>query len=216
MKRNDPVTRRFVQYAAMRPDERLILLRDGKDGRIITAPGNGQLWITRSRRGVNVVVRDGPAVSPVAIHFDSHFAVYIRDFAPGKQPLDMCHHLRELLIRARKIRGNRGLFAHMKYIMETLIREDDTKRVRQIEPGELVQSLYDEMCGPNARFWVKTPNIPEAIMTTEEVAPGVTPCLDYNDTDAAEDAILFVEVPRTYPLSRSTTQYGGSRHPVGP
>ena len=98
----------------------------------------------------------------------------------------------QLLTKARRVRGNRGKFAHTKHIMQSLMREKDTLRVRQIKPGEEVPTLFDELAGPNAEFWVKTSNS-QTIRTSEDIAPGVSPYTYYNDTDAAEDAVLFDE-----------------------
>ncbi|CAG1996618.1 unnamed protein product [Fusarium graminearum] len=46
MKRNDPVTRRFLQYLLIRAGEVLVMVRDGKTGRVITAPPKEHLWTT--------------------------------------------------------------------------------------------------------------------------------------------------------------------------
>lgn len=78
--------------------------------------------------------------------------------------------------------------------METLTREPDTMRVRQIKPGEEVQSLYDELASPSAEFWLKTSKT-GLIRTSEDVPPGISPYVFYNDTDAAEDAVLFEDEP---------------------
>ena len=51
MKRNDPVSRRFLQYASMQSSRMLILARDGKTGRIIFSPPEDELWIARTRHG---------------------------------------------------------------------------------------------------------------------------------------------------------------------
>jgi hypothetical protein len=75
--------------------------------------------------------------------------------------------------------------------METLTRDQDTKRIRQVKPGENIQTLYDELSGPDAEFWIKSSNTKETIRTSEDIAPGVSVYTYYNDTDAAEDAILF-------------------------
>ncbi|KAJ4302088.1 hypothetical protein N0V88_002224 [Collariella sp. IMI 366227] len=211
MKRNDPFTHRFIQYAKMRSCEFFILVRDGKDGRIITAPDRDQRWIRRSRRGISatgpsryednwdVEIDVGPLFFDIAelsrkwhFNFDSYYEVYIWDFIPGRPAIDLYHHLRDTLSKARRIKTNRGKYAHMKYIMETLTREPDSKRVRQLKPGEDSRSLYDELCGPDAEFWMKTTNT-APVMTKEDITPGVSPYLYYNDTDAAEDAVLFEE-----------------------
>ncbi|KAK4043839.1 hypothetical protein C8A01DRAFT_43217 [Parachaetomium inaequale] len=220
MKRNDPVTRRFIHYAVMRPSEQMILVRDGIDGRIIVAPNQKDRWIVRSRRGVTAVgcnthddnwdveLEVGPLFFDTArasrkwhFGFSSYYEVYMWDFVPGKKPIDMYHYIREvsMLSKARRITGNRGKYTHMKHIMETPTREQDTKRVRQIKPGEDVQSLYDELTGPNAEFWIKTTNS-GTDKTTEDIAPGVSPYIYDNNTDAAEDAILFEgELRRGFP-----------------
>ncbi|RFN52084.1 mfs allantoate protein [Fusarium flagelliforme] len=52
MKRNDPVTRRFIQYLLMRAGEVLVMVRDGKAGRVITAPPKDELWTLRRKQGL--------------------------------------------------------------------------------------------------------------------------------------------------------------------
>ncbi|KAK3990144.1 hypothetical protein QBC44DRAFT_72016 [Cladorrhinum sp. PSN332] len=213
MKRNDAVTRRFIQYALMRPGEYLVLVRDGKTGRIIVAPDEKHRWIARSRSGVGV--KPGHPGSDddgwnIELEVDSYFfelaeeqrswdfsfngyyEIYIWDFVPGIKPIKLYQFIRECLDKAHRIRGNRERLAHIKHIMQTLTREPDTKRVRQINPGEHVQSLFDELAGPDAQFWVKTSR-GEMITTSQDIPDGVSPYMYYNETDEAEDAILFAE-----------------------
>jgi hypothetical protein len=52
MKRNDPVTRRFIQYAVMHSTRLNILVRDGKTGEVITEPSSDELWLLRQRGGI--------------------------------------------------------------------------------------------------------------------------------------------------------------------
>ena len=52
MKRNDPVTRRFLQYLKLRAGDLLVLVRDGKTGRVITAPPDEHLWTYRKKQGL--------------------------------------------------------------------------------------------------------------------------------------------------------------------
>ncbi|KAK2616618.1 hypothetical protein QQS21_000441 [Conoideocrella luteorostrata] len=52
MKRNHPVTRRFIQYLIMRSGDLLVLVRDGKTGRVITAPPEEHLWTYRKKQGI--------------------------------------------------------------------------------------------------------------------------------------------------------------------
>lgn len=52
MKRNDSFTRRFIQYCTMRAGEILILVRDGKTGKIVTAPEKDHMWTYREKNGL--------------------------------------------------------------------------------------------------------------------------------------------------------------------
>ncbi|KAK4662230.1 uncharacterized protein QC763_0111220 [Podospora pseudopauciseta] len=124
--------------------------------------------------------------------FSEYYEIYIWDFAPGNSLGKMYKYIKECLSKAHRIRGNRDKYKHMKPVMETLTREPDTMRVRQIQPGENVKSLYDELAGPDAQFYVRT-NLGKMIRTCQDVLPGCSPYEYYNDTDAAEDAILFEE-----------------------
>jgi len=51
MKRNDPVTHRFIQYVLMRPGNLLILVKVGRTGRVVVAPDEKHRWISRLRLG---------------------------------------------------------------------------------------------------------------------------------------------------------------------
>ncbi|KAK4639828.1 hypothetical protein QC761_0112310 [Podospora bellae-mahoneyi] len=88
--------------------------------------------------------------------FYEYYEIYIWDFAPGNSLGKMYKYIKECLSKAHRIRGNRDKYKHMKPVMETLTREPDTMRVRQIQPGENVKSLYDELAGPDAQFYVRT------------------------------------------------------------
>ena len=150
MKRNDPVTRRFIQYALMRPGEYMILVRDGRTGRIIVAPDEEHRWIARSRSGVGIkpgMMHDDDGWN-IELEVDSYFfelaaqacfwdfgftdyyEVYIWDFAPGLKALKMYQFIKECLDKAHHIRGNRDRLSYIKPILRTLTREPDTKRVR--------------------------------------------------------------------------------------
>ncbi|KAK4232195.1 hypothetical protein QBC38DRAFT_464667 [Podospora fimiseda] len=216
MKRNDPVTRRFIQYALMRPGEELILVRDGKTGRIIVAPPENHRWIARTRSGVGIRPghpdrdNDGWEVHlevdsyffdiaeeqrSFDMNFNDYYEIYIWDFAPGHKAIKLYQFIKECLDKAHRITGNRQRLAHLKPIMQSVTREPDTKRVRQIKPGEKVKSLFEELAGPDAKFVIKTTR-GEIITTSQDIPPGVSPYMYYNQTDKAEDAILFAEEQR--------------------
>ncbi|KAL7793753.1 hypothetical protein V8C37DRAFT_76190 [Trichoderma ceciliae] len=52
VKRSDPVARRFLQYLVMRTGELLVLVRDGKTSRVITALPEEHLWTYRRKQGI--------------------------------------------------------------------------------------------------------------------------------------------------------------------
>lgn len=51
VKRNDPVSRRFIKYLTMQAWTLCILVRDGTDGRILVQPPEDELWLRREKFG---------------------------------------------------------------------------------------------------------------------------------------------------------------------
>jgi hypothetical protein len=49
VKRNDPVTRRFIQYLSMDTAQVRALVRDRKTGRIVHRPPEEKLWLASTR-----------------------------------------------------------------------------------------------------------------------------------------------------------------------
>lgn len=103
MKRNDPVTRRFLQYLRMRTGELLLMVRDGKTGRVITAPPEEQLWTYRVKQGIGRASKNdwtnilnvGPdyfamtdALREWRFSFNDYYDVFIWDFAPGQSAME--------------------------------------------------------------------------------------------------------------------------------
>lgn len=104
MKRNHPVTRRFLQYLIMRTGELLVLVRDGKTGRVITAPPEEHLWTYRRKQGIgrasknewNNVLEIGPdyfdmtdSLREWRFSFHDYYDIFIWDFVPDQSPMDM-------------------------------------------------------------------------------------------------------------------------------
>lgn len=104
MKRNDPVTRRFLQYITMRTGELLVLVRDGKTGRVITAPPEEHLWTYRRKQGIgrasknewDNVLEVGPdyydmtdSLREWRFGFQNYYDVFIWSFVPDEPPMDM-------------------------------------------------------------------------------------------------------------------------------
>ena len=213
MKRNDAASRRFIQYTLMSRGEALILVRDGRTGKIVVAPYENERWRRRyipgylapppglqssddapwMRDEVDTQFFDkAQARRKWTFGFDSYYEVYVWDNAPGQDVNNLLRLISESLWKAHRVRGLRGKHKIQKHIMEGLTRDPKTMAVRPIKPGEDVQNLYDEVTGPDATYWVRT-NSGKQIQTSEDLPPGEGRSLFYNAADAAEDAILFDE-----------------------
>jgi hypothetical protein len=52
VKRNDPASRRLIQYLSMQTYRVLLLVRDAKTGEILISPPKDQLWLLREKSGL--------------------------------------------------------------------------------------------------------------------------------------------------------------------
>ena len=52
MKRNDPFTRRFLQYLSMQSCKVVVVIRDAKTAKILRSPPDAELWLNRHKAGV--------------------------------------------------------------------------------------------------------------------------------------------------------------------
>lgn len=57
IKRNDPVSRRFIQYLAMQTNTLCVLVRDAKTAQILVKPPEEELWLLREKAGVGRAVK---------------------------------------------------------------------------------------------------------------------------------------------------------------
>ncbi|KAK7745831.1 hypothetical protein SLS53_002548 [Cytospora paraplurivora] len=208
MKRGDPVTNRFIDYCVMQSGNLQILVRDGKTGRIVRAPDGKERWLHRVKSGLGraskneweVVQGVGPDffeyldnMRDWRFSFDSYYDILIWDFVPGESPLELFHRLVDTLRRARRIRKPRDAYLHQRHILEHLTQDQDTKRVRQLKPGDGAESIFDYVSSPSSRHAIST----SKGKRIEELVDGQLPeseslpYIMYNDTDAAEDEILF-------------------------
>lgn len=85
------------------------------------------------------------------------------------------------------------MYLHQKPILEQLTQDEDTKRVRQIRPGEQALSVYDFVTGPTSQFAIQNTKGGEirAVAHGEMPEDIASPYIMYNDADAAEDEVLF-------------------------
>lgn len=118
MKRRDPVTRRFLQYISMRAGEVLLLVRDGRTGRVITAPSDKHLWTYRAKFGMGRASRSewtellsiGPKYFELVeqwrewhLSFDDYYDVFIWDFVPSYPAVTMYNAILDVRsVSARK------------------------------------------------------------------------------------------------------------------
>lgn len=116
MKRDDPIMRRFLHYLLMRAGEVLVLVRDGKTGRVITAPDDEHLWTVRAKIGLGRASKNewkellsvGQKYFDLVekyrqwrLGFDDYYDIYIWDFVPGQQPFNMYTSVISVRLAAR-------------------------------------------------------------------------------------------------------------------
>lgn len=106
-----------------------------------------------------------------------------------------------MLMKALRCRCPQDLYSLAAPVLKTLCKDEVTKRVRDIKPGENVKSIYDEIHGPDIKFYygaVDNAFAPDApalqrarkIFEEDNKFPRN---LFYNKVDELEDEILFPE-----------------------
>ncbi|KAF5598826.1 major facilitator superfamily transporter [Fusarium pseudocircinatum] len=205
MKRNDPVTRRFLQYLLMRRGELLVMVRDGKTGRVITAPDDEQLWTYRKKQGLGRASKNdwfnilevGPDFMKLTdilrewrFGFDDYYDVFIWDFVPGEPHMDLYNIVVMELRNAWRMRTPRDMYVHMESLLRSLHRNEKTMRTRQIKPGENLKSLWDTIADERSEFRLFDVSNKKVTMRKDtELAE--SPYMFYNKANEVEDAILF-------------------------
>jgi hypothetical protein len=111
MKRNDAVSRRFIQYITMFSSEVLILVRDAKTGRIVTKPTKDQMWLIRRKAGTGRLSKsDWQIIKEVDTEFfesmdrhrrwrfgfEEYYDIYVWDLEPGRNSVDMYRIIKEV------------------------------------------------------------------------------------------------------------------------
>ncbi|KAJ9616708.1 hypothetical protein H2200_000427 [Cladophialophora chaetospira] len=197
MKRNDPVSRRFIQYMSMETSRVLILVRDGKTGRIIWSPPEDELWLARVKRGYGRAARTewetvryvGPTFFEemekqrrFRLGLDDHYDIYIWCTDPGTPPQFLHASVMEILYRAHRVVDGEGLFSLIAPILKTLTRDGDAWRTQDLQEGENAPTVWDEMMD-DPRFEWRTPD--------GDVSKEIPKNLVYTEADALEEEILF-------------------------
>ena len=90
-----------------------------------------------------------------------------------------------MLIKAHRFRSGKDIYRPSSHVLKTITRERKTHRVRDIKPGEVVESIWDQITNPRVEFIFTD--------THNELQPEAYHHLLYNESDALEDAVLFPE-----------------------
>ncbi|KAI0834510.1 hypothetical protein F5Y06DRAFT_156139 [Hypoxylon sp. FL0890] len=206
MRRNDSVTRRFLQYCTMRTGELLLLVRDGKTGKIITAPEEEHLWTIRHKEGLGraskndweVVLEVGPdyfemvdIVRKWRLGFDDYYEVWLWDFVPCNDAIPLYNVIVSELRKAWRVTKPLDLYTHKEPFLRGLTRDKETMRVRSIRPGEQATSLWEDVTNPDNTFFTADVVNNKVLETNGEARKESAPYMFYNEADAAEDLVLF-------------------------
>ncbi|KAI1620384.1 hypothetical protein EDD37DRAFT_177569 [Exophiala viscosa] len=200
MKRNDPVSRRFIQYASMRALEIMILVRDGRTGRIIVQPPEKELWLERRRGGYGRSARAewdtikyvGPdffeemeKYRSFRLGFDDYYEIYIWSSNPGGQGQELHSHVLKVLHKAHRISQPLDCWANAAPVLKTITYDGDSFRVRDVREDETTTTIWDDMTSDPSAFQFMTPD--------GDVSREVPKHLLYTKADMLEDKILFPE-----------------------
>ena len=203
IKRDDPVSRRFIQYLSMETWEIRALVRDRKTGRVLIQPPEEELWLMREKSGYGRasknefenIVEVGPeffekmdSVRQWHFGFEEYYDVYIWDASPGGRYSRLHRKLEEILCHAIRVKKIKDMFSVSAPIFKTITRDKDTDRVRSIRPGEDVETMWDNL-DRSAAAWRWNPNEPGP----DNVVEGIDESFVYTEADEIEDSILFPE-----------------------
>ncbi|KAF2995552.1 hypothetical protein E8E13_003449 [Curvularia kusanoi] len=200
IKRDDPISRRFIQYLAMESWELRALVRDAKTGKVLISPPESELWLVREKSGWGRASRNeyevlgevGPKFFESMdksrrwhFGFEEFYDVYIWDSSPGRSFFILQRKIEEVLTRAMRVRDLKDMFNQAAPILKTLYKEPESDRVRSIKPGEEVESIWHGL-DTSAQAWSWSPND-----GFKEAKKGFEESYKYTEADELEDAILF-------------------------
>ncbi|KAL8925664.1 MAG: hypothetical protein Q9208_003347 [Pyrenodesmia sp. 3 TL-2023] len=207
IRRDDPATRRFLQYLVMRTSRVVVLIRDVKTSKILSTPPADQLWLHREKAGIGRASKNEwfvrAAVGPEFFEkmermrewhfgFNDYYDVYIWDLKPGKPWASLFNTVYETLVKAHRFCEMRDMYNPAAHILKTLTRDPVTFRTRDIRPGEEVTSIWDET--RRARFRLLNPRgRPRESTAFEEDPSELDSSYFYGEPDVLEDEVLFPE-----------------------
>ena len=111
LNRNDPTSRRFLQYISAETSRVVTLVRDAKTGRILKTPPDKHLWLARRKSGLGRASRTdwevrlevGPTffakmeeLREWHFGFNEYYDVYIWDLEPGEHPSNLYNTIQQV------------------------------------------------------------------------------------------------------------------------
>ncbi|KAF2808929.1 uncharacterized protein BDZ99DRAFT_444814 [Mytilinidion resinicola] len=202
VKRNDAASRRLIQYLSMETSQVIVLVRDARTGRVLVTPPDDQLWLVREKMGLGRASKNDyhvlRSVGPEFFEemdgyrrwhfgFTDYYDIYLWDAEAGEPYPRLYNKLRQMLLKAQRCITPLDYFKLAGPVIKTLTRDRSTMRARTIKPGEVVQSIWDEIHHPETRMRAvdlngREVNIEDSLMSYL-----------YNEADVLEDQILFPE-----------------------
>ncbi|KAF2136281.1 uncharacterized protein K452DRAFT_322524 [Aplosporella prunicola CBS 121167] len=205
LKRNDPVSRRVIQYMALEASSMVLLVRDGKTGEFMVRPPESELWLMREKSGIgratrntwNVIKSVGPEFfEEMEKHRNWHFGfkdyydVVIWDTEPGNHFSCLYNSIQTCLIKAHRISSGVDMYRSAEPVLRTIARDPTTQRAKDIKPDEVgkINSIWDDINSPTHRlfYW----NLGADEISMKEAMPNAW---RYTEADRLEDEVLFPE-----------------------
>ncbi|KAG8526628.1 uncharacterized protein KY384_008829 [Bacidia gigantensis] len=184
--RDDPASRRFLQYLTLQTDSVLCLIRDAKSGKVLYKPPpsdsedeTDNRWLGRSKHGLGRATKNSwdiieqvdanffdrmDSVREWRFGFNDYYGVYVWDLVPAHD----ANHLYGTIVT---------------HILKSITRDPQTKRIRDIRPDETIPSIWDESM--EASFSFIDPNQPDGLAEDQHTSSF------YQEADALEDQVLF-------------------------
>ncbi|KAL9004683.1 MAG: hypothetical protein Q9188_002498, partial [Gyalolechia gomerana] len=203
VKRNDPVTRRFLQYLVMQSSRVVVLIRDAKTSNILSSPPKDQRWLNREKAGLGRASKNewivrtevGQAffekmesIRQWHFGFNEYYDVYVWDLEAGQPWPYLYNTVWQTLVKAHRFCSIQDLYNPLAPILKTLTHDRETFRTRDIKPDEDVRSLWDEV--------LRTPNRrvdPGGETLEDRLIPDLDASYFYGEPDVLEDEVLFPE-----------------------
>ncbi|KAM3087999.1 hypothetical protein ACMFMG_002064 [Clarireedia jacksonii] len=206
IKRDDPASRRLIQYLSMQTHRLLLLVRDAETGRLLVKPPEEERWLFREKSGIgrasrnewNVLKEIGPQFFEEMenyrewrFSFKEYYDVYVWDYEPGERFAGLYNAVQEMLIKAHRCVAGPDMYKLAAPVLKT-IRRDENNRTCDMRPGDPEsKSMWGVINDPRSSFYFGEVTDGGFV---GDVEPNKYPRnLLYNEADALEDDILFPE-----------------------